>query len=541
MIQILAGYEIGTGKSVSIEATHMVVTGVTNKSGKTTLLEGLASRGESQKFLVFRSKPDEQVFKEGHFVKPFLQEQSDWRYMKQLLESSERMKLKFETWHIMEASKNTSNLGGFYQNCADKGKTSKREMDKQIFQVLAEYAKTLIEELKDVVFTREFPELRAGINVMDLSEIEDEDVQSIIIRSTLDYVLHHQRAVITIIPELWKFSPQGRNNPVKESLQALVRQGAAKRNFVWVDSQDMSGTDKIPLKQCYTWILGLQTEINEAEHTLDQINLPPKTKPKPHEIASLSLGQFFLSTPKGSVKFYALPKWLKPEIAIRVATGKMDAEAAFVKYAPKDQTEEMTNPVLMQQIKEERNNTEEERRARVAAEEERDRFAKALEEMRKSATKEPERPSSPILAQRPNPAERVEELVPAPRKLTVEVLKSTEGPPPSENPRVQGELTESEEGLTRSTKRIGTLAVAISKLDSDSVDVKILYVMKLKNVDVFPAEVSAMWPDYAWIEDPHTIANHMNSMFKSGLISKKNSGRYFLAPKVDYSVTEGST
>ncbi len=336
----------------------MVVTGVTNKSGKTTLLEGLASRGEMQKFLVFRSKPDEQVFREGHFVKPFLQEQADWRYMKQLLESSERMKLKFETWHIMQAAKNTENLGGFYENCVERTKSSKREMDKQIFEVLAEYTKTLLQELKDIVFTREFPDLKPGINLMDLSEVQDEDIQSIIIRSTLDHVLHHCRGVVVIIPELWKFSPQGRNNPVKETLQALVRQGATKKNFVWVDSQDMSGTDKAPLKQCYTWILGLQTESNEAEHTLEQINLPPKTKPKAFEITSLSLGQFFLSTPKGSMKFYALPKWLNEETAIKVAKGKMDAESAFAKYAPKDQAEEITNPVLMQEVKAQKSRAE---------------------------------------------------------------------------------------------------------------------------------------------------------------------------------------
>ncbi|MGH2639421.1 MAG: hypothetical protein ACRDF4_09105 [Rhabdochlamydiaceae bacterium] len=370
MTNILSGFEIETGKEVSIESTHMVVTGVTNKSGKTTLLEGLASRGEGLRFLVFRTKPDEQVFKEGHFVKPFLQEQSDWRYMKQLLESSEKMKLKFETWHIMQAAKNTSNLGGFYENCVVKSTSSKREMDKQIFEVLAEYTRTLLSELKDIVFTREFPELKNGINIMDLSEVQDEDIQSIIIRSTLDYVLHHLKGVITIIPELWKFSPQGRNNPVKESLEALVRQGAAKKNFVWVDSQDMSGTDKIPLKQCYTWILGLQTESNEAEHTLKQINLSPKMKPKAHEITSLSLGQFFLSTPKGSTKFYAMPRWMDQQTAVRVAKGKMDAESAFAKFAPKDQAEELTNPVLMQEVKAQKSMAEDEAKAREKAEQE---------------------------------------------------------------------------------------------------------------------------------------------------------------------------
>jgi hypothetical protein len=381
MSDILLGFEIDTGSKVEIETTHMVVTGVTNKSGKTTLLEGLASRAEGQKFLVFRSKPDEQAFKEGHFIKPFLSEQSDWRYMRQLLESSEKTKMKFETWHIVQAAKNTKSLGGFYENCVEKAKSSKREFDRQIFEVLAEYTKTLLDEMKDVVFTRDFPELKVGINIMDLSDVKDEDIQSIIIRSSLDYVLFHLKNIITIIPELWKFSPEKRNNPVKEALQSLVRQGATKKNFIWADSQDLAGTDKSPLKQCYTWILGLQTESNEAKHTLDQVNLPPKTKPKPFDITSLSLGQFFLSTPKGSTKFYALPRWLNEDIGIKVAKGKMDAEMAFTEYAPKDQAEELTNPVLMQEVKAQKFRADEEARLRDKAEQEIKSLQKQLEEM----------------------------------------------------------------------------------------------------------------------------------------------------------------
>lgn len=554
MNTILVGYEIGTGKEVWIEVTHLVCTGITNKSGKTTLLEGLACRGpETQKFLAFRSKPDEQVFKEGHFIKPFLSDQSDWQYMKQLLESSQKMKMRFETWHIMKAAKNTSTLGGFYQNCLDLAESTKRGMDKQIFEVLAEYTKTIIEELKDVVFTRDFPELKAGVNIMDLSEIQDEDVQSIIIRSTLAYVLHRLKSVITVIPELWKFSPQGRNNPVKEILQALVRQGANKRDFVWVDSQDLAGTDKIPLKQCYTWILGLQTEVNEAEHTLSQVNLPPKTKPKAHEITSLSLGQFYLSTPKGSVKFYALPRWLPEKEAIKVAMGKMDPETAFAKFGPKDQTEEASNPMLIQEIREQKLRADE-------AEREATELKKKLEAMQdpnslisKQLRREPE--SAPV--QRPSPAKQPE--VGAENEKQFESLGAfkqalgrsglTEKPPgPSIGPSSSVEILEpprsteeapssAQPGLKPETKTVGTITVELTRLVGP-IDVKILYVMKLKGADLFPSEVAAAWPEYAWTEDPHTIANHMGSLFKSGVISKRTSGRYFLAPKVGYQVKD---
>jgi len=568
MTTILAGYEIGTGEPVEIEVTHLVTTGITNKSGKTTLLEGLASRGpESQKFLAFRSKPDEQVFKEGHFVKPFLSDQSDWQYMRQLLESSQKMRMKFETWHIIQAAKNTSTLGGFYQNCLDLSKSTKRGIDKQIFEVLAEYSRTIIEELKDVVFTRDFPDLKPGVNIMDLSEIQDEDVQSIIIRSTLTYVLHKLRGIITVIPELWKFSPQGRNNPVKEVLQALVRQGANKRDFVWVDSQDLAGTDKIPLKQCYTWILGLQTEVNEAEHTLNQVNLPPKTKPKAHEITSLSLGQFFLSTPKGSVKFYALPRWLPEKEAIKVARGKMDPETAFAKFGPKDQTEEAANPMLIQEVREQKARADElereasELKKKIAALEDPDSLAS------KQLRKEPEPTPEPPKAERKGMgspevphqvrhetarvlqevAEKIPEL--AKEGETESHGGSGESPDlgrdrvsllalPSDSSQPSSGL-ERTSNLQPETKTVGTITVELTRLVG-SLDTKILYVMKLKGADLFPSEVAAVWPEYAWTEDPHTIANHMGSLLKRGVISKKTSGCYFLAPKVDYQVKEST-
>ena len=48
MTQVLAGYEIGTGKPVQIPMAHMAVTGQTQRSGKTTAQEAPETHGERQ-------------------------------------------------------------------------------------------------------------------------------------------------------------------------------------------------------------------------------------------------------------------------------------------------------------------------------------------------------------------------------------------------------------------------------------------------------------------------------------------------------------
>ena len=88
----------------------------------------------------------------------------------------------------------------------------------------------------------------------------------------------------------------------------------------------MAGVDKIPLKPISTWILGYQSERNEVKHTLDQISLPKKSKPKEEEIMTLRKGHFYLSSYNGVKKVYVQPAWLDDETAIKVSKGKLDIE-----------------------------------------------------------------------------------------------------------------------------------------------------------------------------------------------------------------------
>lgn len=317
---ILLGYEVDTGKEVDIENTHLLVTGLTNKSGKTTTIQALADRS-GRKVLVFATKPGESVFEGEHVIEPFYQEKSDWQYVESILQAVMKEKMRFERAWIIRATKGTKTLRDVDFNCKRFASGSKEgSLENNIFSNLHAYFEIVLPQLERVKFAPEFPAMEVGINVMDLTGMREE-VQSLVIRACLDHISHEESGIVTVIPELWKFAPEGRGNPVKAALEFLIRQGATRKNFVWMDSQDLAGVDKLPLKQVYTWILGLQTERNEVQHTLDQMPLPKKSRPGADAIMTLDVGHFILASPKGVKTVYVRPSWLNENDAQRVAKG----------------------------------------------------------------------------------------------------------------------------------------------------------------------------------------------------------------------------
>ena len=199
-----------------------------------------------------------------------------------------------------------------------------RGLKEEIHTRLQHYLENLIPQIQYANLSKTL-DIREGINIMNLERFSEE-AQSLIIQSVADEVLKTMKGVIMVIPEAWKFIPQKYNNPCKRVVESYIRQGATNQNFIWIDSQDMAGVDKAPLKQISTWILGYQAERNEVEHTLDQISLPKKMKPKEEEIMSLKKGHFFLSSYEGVFSVYVQPSWLSDEDAIKIAKGKLDVD-----------------------------------------------------------------------------------------------------------------------------------------------------------------------------------------------------------------------
>ena len=320
---IKLGYEIKTANEISIKQSHLIVTGVTQESGKTTTLESLIGRS-GLKAIVFRTKIGEKSFLKGTMIPPYFKDKSDWQYVSSLLEATMKEKMRFERAWIIRACKGTTSLIEVKKNIDNFLLNEKlNQLSRNVYETLNAYFELVLPKLQTMTFSNTL-ELQSGVNIIDLERFSrDEEVQSLIIRSVAEEVLHNFKGVILVIPEAWKFLPQGRGNPCKLTVEQFVREGATNENFVWIDSQDMAGVDKTPLKQVSTWILGYQAEINEVKHTLDQIPLAKSKKPKADEIMKLGIGHFILATREQTTQIYVQPFWLNDAKAKEIALGKL--------------------------------------------------------------------------------------------------------------------------------------------------------------------------------------------------------------------------
>jgi len=324
MKNIKIGYEIGTGKEVRINPSHLIVTGITQLSGKTTTLEALIKRS-GLKAVIFKTKIGEKSFTEGTQVAPFFRDRSDYEFVKSLIEAYAKEKLFLEKGTLMRLCKGSVSLIDIKKRVDEELASGKlKGLKEEIHTRLQHYLENLIPQIQYANLSKTL-DIREGINIMNLERFSEE-AQSLIIQAVADEVLKTMKGAILVIPEAWKFIPQKYNNPCKRTVESFIRQGATNNNFIWIDSQDMAGVDKIPLKQISTWILGYQSERNEVKHTLDQIALPKKSKPKEEEIMNLKTGHFIISSYEGVVRVYVQPSWLSDEDAIKIAKGELNVD-----------------------------------------------------------------------------------------------------------------------------------------------------------------------------------------------------------------------
>jgi hypothetical protein len=317
---ILLGFEVGSGAEVRIPLHHMIVTGTTQMSGKTTTLQALISRSE-RTAIAFRTKRGEADFAEAHQHAPYFRERADWQYVQSILEATMRERLKFERSWIIRATKNADTLREVRDNVINELRTA-RGISEGVYTNLKAYLDIVIPQIEKIRFADKVW-LQPGLNVMDLEGMTEE-VQALVIASTLESIHQNAKGVISIVPEAWKFVPQGRKAPVQVVIEKLAREGAVLGNYVWLDSQDITGVDKPTLKNFDIWLLGRQREVNEVKRAISQIPLPKKAKPAPEDVAQLPLGHF-VACYGDSVKIvYVQPAWLAAELARDVAMGTMD-------------------------------------------------------------------------------------------------------------------------------------------------------------------------------------------------------------------------
>lgn len=314
---IKLGYELESGEEVRIPLHHLLITGVTQLSGKTTTLEALIQRGEVRA-IAFRTKRGELGFDSAHHHQPFFRQRADWMYVQALLAATMRQRMKFEESWIMKVCEDAGTLPQVQENVKQELETA-RGLSEGVYTRLDKYLDIVVPQIESLQFTDQLV-LLEGLNVMDLEAMTAE-MQSLVIQSVMDHTMDHFDNVVVVVPEAWQFIPQRRGNPVKWAAERFIRQGAVLGNYLWLDSQDIAGVDKSILKSIDIWILGRQREHNEVQRTLKQVPVPRGEKPPPEAIMRLPVGHFYAAFEDVVKKIYVQPTWLDDKTARSVALG----------------------------------------------------------------------------------------------------------------------------------------------------------------------------------------------------------------------------
>lgn len=349
-MNIPLGFEVGTGARVSIPLGHTIVLGQTQLSGKTTTLQAMTERS-GVCAIAFITKRGEKSFRAARPIPAYFTEtsvmQPYWKFVVSMIEGVQDMKLGFRErgWVMQlcrdyEISKNETDargkkkrVGCFWKapkslrevmNNAKKALAFTKGVNELICLQLVEYLQMAVPEIESAKLSATI-DLKPGINVMDISKLTT-NVQSLVVRSVVEWVYLHRQRTVVIIPEAWKFLPEGRSTPVSFPVEELIRQGATLQNFVWIDLQDLRGIKKLLLRSIQVWLFGVQREKNEVANTLKSMPTP-EHKPSPTEMMQLGIGEFIVAYGHELRKVYVWPAGMEETHAQAIALGQEDAKS----------------------------------------------------------------------------------------------------------------------------------------------------------------------------------------------------------------------
>lgn len=160
------------------------------------------------------------------------------------------------------------------------------------------------------------------VHVMDLEDLKPS-MQQLIIAATIDRVMEKLKNVIIVLPEARDFIPEDRRTPAKLSVENLIRKGAKLGNYLWCDSQALTGLDLDVMRNVGVWMFGRQDLDREAERSSRSI--PGKTATT-NDIRSLKVGEFYLVQGESVKKVYVQPVWASDTFARNAASGAFRSE-----------------------------------------------------------------------------------------------------------------------------------------------------------------------------------------------------------------------
>jgi hypothetical protein len=500
---ILLGFEVGTGEPVYLPLHHLAIFGITQLSGKTTALEALVSRS-GLRAIAFITKRGESGFSRCNIIQPYYRPRADWMFIEGLVNVALGEKIRYEPgmrWAIIKVSKNARNLREVKLNAERMLTSAKREFHKQVFEKLIAYLEIVVPELERWHFSERL-ELSDGVNVMDLSLMRTE-TQHLVIASTIEYAFQNLDHVVIIVPEAWETLPQTKMTPVKWVAQQFIRKGAAIGNYLWLDSQDIGGIDKTPLRQCDNWLMGRMKEAHEVERILKQLL---GMKVHAEEIQTLPLGHFYAAIGNQVKKVYVLPAGVPEEVGVKVARGELTPEYVrdvYLKPRLVEEGDEMYKQLY-----------EQERKKREELEKQLANIQKELQEKIEQARQEAYRDAMQKLEAELKKLEPLKAL----REAFIKAFGVLTAP--------SSELGQLEVEHKRLVVKVHHAGDKVVKVSTDSVVGQILYcaVKYFRDKEFTTGELNERLLEHGWNIKPSTLSAKLSLLVNEGKLVKTDRG-----------------
>lgn len=321
MPEYKVGYSIPDGNPITVPITHTAIFGLTHESGKTTTLEACTKRIDGNpSVIVFRTKRRDIGFSVMRRVDYYFREHIDWRFIEGLIAAHLQERAKQYRSNIMMACRGATTLHQVWDNINEALGKTKNGWLTSIYTELNQYLSEIVPALESMHFAPDVYLEKSAVNVMNLEPLAPA-LQQLIIASTIDRIMETMSNVIVVLPEAKDFIPNGTNTPAKKSLENLVRKGATLGNYLWCDSQSLTGLDMDVMRNVGTWLFGKQFLDIEAKRNAKMI---PGNAVTPHDITALGKGQFYLVRGEDVHKVYVQPVFINDEDAMAIARGEKD-------------------------------------------------------------------------------------------------------------------------------------------------------------------------------------------------------------------------
>jgi len=272
----------------------------------------------------------------GHDVPIYVKTATDVRFLRDLIETSEGRKIDWFLYELSIATEKAETWREVLANLERRLEETKKRYPKGSIReekigILILYMKALVKDLESVRISRELV-LPHQINVVAVNR-ESQAFKELAVYSYVSEILDKQKYLV-VIDEGSLLAPRERGTGCKRVIRRLFKAGRAAELYGIVSDQEITGIDESVRRQCWNWILGMQTEVAAQKRTADQI---PGKSVKPDQIATLGVGWFYavIRTPgKTEIKkFYLLPEGIPIETGKMLVRGELSIEEMMEKIA----------------------------------------------------------------------------------------------------------------------------------------------------------------------------------------------------------------